>query len=206
MKLEHQAGCRPSGDQVSNALAPMSPCNGVEHWQHIDLESLDQCNAEASRWRWGDEPVMHVAFELYMRTTSLRFRCLLTGAYSSCKRYLWVWRLLVCWDFCAGGGMYDDVGLLCCLLSPEMSDSASLLQLVLVIVAYHQSGCVPKVCRPGFRPWLLFRQNQLLMCKTPRSEVNWVLTYISMGRGSDAPFMVQQGERVAQERHDGELE
>ena len=48
--------------------------------------------------------------------------------------------------------MYDDVGLLCCLLSPEMSDSASLLQLVLVIVAYHQSGCVPKVCRPGFRP------------------------------------------------------
>lgn len=149
---------------------------------------------------------MHVAFELDMRTTSLRFRCLLTGAYSTFERYLRVWRLLVCRDFCAGGGMYDGVGLLCCLLSPQTTDSASLLRPVLVIVAYHQSGCVPKVCRPGFRPWLLFRQNQLPMCETPRGEVNRLLTYISVGRGSDAPFMVQQGERVAQERHDGKLE
>ena len=44
--------------------------------------------------------------------------------------------------------MYDSVGLLCCLLFPQPSDSASLLQPVFVTVAYHQSGCVPKVYRP----------------------------------------------------------
>ena len=97
----------------------------------------------------GGELVMHVAFELYMRTTSLRFRCLLTGAYSTFERYLRVWRLLVCQDFHAGRGMYDGVGLLCCLLSPQTSNSASLLRPVLVIVAYHQSGCITVVSCPG---------------------------------------------------------
>ena len=93
---------------------------------------------------------MHVVFESDMITISLRFRCVLAHN-STFERYLRLWRLLVCRDFCAGEGMYDGVGLLCCLLFPPTSDAASLLQPVFVIIAYHQSSCVPKVYHPGFR-------------------------------------------------------